>query len=78
LNIISLYGASWILFRSTAAMLLETYRFKNSSSKNKTSNQILNESIKLYGGRFKGLNISHFRENLFEEDGVKKVPYDSN
>jgi hypothetical protein len=47
---------------------------KNSSPKNKTSNQIRNEIIKLYSGRFKGLNIAHFREKLFDEEGVKKVP----
>lgn len=47
---------------------------KNSSPTNKTSSSIRNEIIILYRGRYKGMNIAHFREKLFEEEKIKKVP----
>jgi len=47
---------------------------KNSTPANKTSSHIRNQIINLYRGRYKGMNIAHFREKLFEEERIKKVP----
>lgn len=47
---------------------------KNSSPKNKTPDKTRYKIINLYRGRYKGMNIAHFREKLFEEEQIQKVP----
>jgi hypothetical protein len=41
---------------------------------NKTQNSLMNKIVKLYKGRYQGMNVAHFREKLIECEKMENVP----